>query len=91
MLGEEFDLTKYDPRRFDARTAANNLLNPPDEDEATEVAHTANGSSNGAVSMDKRPAAAEPAPEPARVERPRPRPRPHPAAPPATPFDDDAT
>jgi sec-independent protein translocase protein TatB len=92
VLGEDFDLTKYDPRRFDARAAANDLLNPPEEVETDEVAHTANGSANGAISMEKPAAAATPAPP--HADRPRPRPRPHPAAPPAptaTPFDDDAT
>ncbi len=83
VLGEDFDLSAYDPRRFDARTAAGNLLNPPEDEPADEPV-------NGApISMEKTAVPAEP-PAPAARPRPRPRPTPGPAAP-TTPYDDDAT
>ncbi|HEU5267336.1 MAG TPA: Sec-independent protein translocase protein TatB [Jatrophihabitans sp.] len=88
VLGEDFDLTKYDPRRFDARQAANDLLNGSD-DSADGVNGAAANGSNKPVSMDKR---AEPAVAPTEPARPRPRPRPGPGpAARATPYDDDAT
>ena len=88
VLGEDFDLTKYDPRRFDARQAANDLLNGSDDSADSANGAAANGS-NKPVSMDKR---AEPAVAPTEPARPRPRPRPGPGpAARATPYDDDAT
>lgn len=90
VLGEEFDLSKYDPRRFDARTAANNLLNPTEDDAGEPAGEHVNGAP---ISMEKA-AATEPPQAPAARPRPRPRPGPGPApapAAPATPYDDDAT
>ncbi len=80
VLGDDVDLTKYDPRRFDARSAANDLIfgaeqrDQPADESVTPVRFdkpAANGHANGSA-----PAA----------DRPRPRPRPS-----ATPYDDDAT
>ena len=93
VLGDDFDLAKYDPRRFDARQAANDLFHGSDESADGANGAAVNGSAKP-VSMDKPAAPPVVAAESAAPARPRPRPRPGPgpgpAAPP-TPYDDDAT
>src|SRR6478735_8360349 len=79
VLGEDFDLSKYDPRRFDARSAADSLLNPA-EDAPGPAADTADEPVNGApISMEKTATSAAPVAAPAPRPRPRPRPTPGPA------------
>ena len=100
VLGEEFDLTKYDPRRFDARAAARSLFT---DDTDAHDAGIENDDLDKPVSFDKRASVAHDAGGDAdngdaadtRPERPRPRPRPGPGRPSAAPdvVDDfgDAT
>jgi sec-independent protein translocase protein TatB len=82
--GELPDFSKYDPRRFDARTAARNLISEPVTEPAT---------AEPAVDMTKAAPIdmVKPSPAPAAVpaaDRPRPRPRP---AAPAARYASDAT
>lgn len=88
VLGDEDilgDLKKFDPRGFDARSAASNLLNGTDDEQTADerdapvkpVSFDKRAEQNGSVN-GARPAGNGP--------RPRPRPRPS-----TTPYDDDAT
>ena len=90
VLGEEFDLTKYDPRRFDARAAARSLFTEDtdsDDDDPTKPVSfdkRAGAGHGGQVGGDDDAADTRP-------ERPRPRPRPGPGRPsaPAPDVADD--